>query len=108
MSEANPSRGGDAKPRASLRRGSRVATASRVPRLRRKEGVVVRKCVVLLALSLALGLLSVLLMGAARVVEVPCGQDLDATVNADPAATATLFQLEACNYNVDHTVVLKA
>ncbi len=67
-----------------------------------------RKCVVLLALLLALGVLSVFLMGAARVVEVPCGKDLDATVNADPATTATLFQLGPCNYNVDHTVFLKA
>jgi hypothetical protein len=65
-----------------------------------------RKYAILLAL--ALGVSSVFLMGAARVVQVPCGQDLDATVNADPATTATLFQLEACNYNVNQTVILKA
>ncbi len=67
-----------------------------------------RKCVILLALLLALGVSSVFLMGAARVVEVPCGRDLDARVNADPATTATLFRLGSCNYNVDHTVILKA
>jgi hypothetical protein len=71
------------------------------------EGAVLRKCVTLLALSVALGVLSVFPMGAARVVEVPCGQDLDARVNADPATTATLFKLRACNYKVDKTVFLK-
>jgi hypothetical protein len=68
----------------------------------------VRKRVILLALVLALGVSSVFSMGAARVVGVPCGHDLDATVNADPAKTATLFQLGTCNYNVNQTVVLKA
>jgi parallel beta-helix repeat protein len=73
-----------------------------------RRGAVLRKYLVLLALLLALGISSVCLMGAARVVQVPCGRDLDAIVNADSGTTATLFQLGACNYNVDHTVILRA
>jgi hypothetical protein len=55
------------------------------------------------------GLLAVVfLMGADRVVPVTCGQDLDATVNADDATIATRFQLEgACTYTVDTMVKLK-
>ena len=46
-------------------------------------------------------------MGADRVVVVPCGQDLDATVNADDPMIGTRFQLEgACTYSVDTMVVL--
>jgi Right handed beta helix region len=40
----------------------------------------------------------------ARVVNVPCGQDIDATINADPKATATRFVLGACNYTASETV----
>jgi hypothetical protein len=48
------------------------------------------------------------LMGADRVVDVPCGQDLDATVNADDPAIGTRFQLVGpCTYPVDMMVVLK-
>ena len=43
-------------------------------------------------------------MGASRTVIVGCGEDLDAVVNADPAGTATRFQLEGCTYHVDNTV----
>ena len=43
-------------------------------------------------------------MGASRTVIVGCGEDLDAVVNADPAATATRFQLSGCTYHVDNTV----
>jgi len=46
-------------------------------------------------------------MGADRVVDVPCSQDLDAIVNADDPTTGTLFQLEGpCTYTVDTTVEL--
>ena len=40
----------------------------------------------------------------ARVVNIPCGQDIDATINADPKATATRFVLGACNYPASETV----
>src|SRR5215218_6262734 len=41
-------------------------------------------------------------MGAERVVVVPCGQDLDAIVNADDPTIGTRFQLEGpCTYAVD-------
>jgi hypothetical protein len=55
-----------------------------------------------------IGILSaVFLMGADRVVDVPCGQDLDATVNADDPTIATRFQLTGgCTYTVDTVVVL--
>jgi hypothetical protein len=40
----------------------------------------------------------------ARIVDIPCGQDVDATINADPKGTATRFVLDACNYTVSETV----
>jgi LPXTG-motif cell wall-anchored protein len=50
---------------------------------------------------------TVFLMGADRVVNVPCGQDLDAIVNADDPAIGTRFQLEGgCTYTVDTMVEL--
>jgi hypothetical protein len=46
-------------------------------------------------------------MGAERVVVVGCGQDLDATVNADDRTIGTRFQLEGpCTYPVDAMVEL--
>src|SRR5215210_1206993 len=56
-----------------------------------------------------IGVLSaVFLMGADRVVDVPCGEDLDATVNADDPTIGTRFQLEGpCTYTVDTIVALK-
>jgi Right handed beta helix region len=51
-------------------------------------------------------LAALFLMGADRVV-VPCGQDLDAIVNADDPTIATRFQLEGgCTYTVDTMVEL--
>jgi hypothetical protein len=42
-----------------------------------------------------------------RVVVVPCGQDLDAIINADDPAVGTRFQLEGgCTYTVDTMVML--
>jgi hypothetical protein len=42
-----------------------------------------------------------------RVVVIPCGQDLDAIVNADDPAIGTRFQLEGgCTYLVDTMMVL--
>jgi hypothetical protein len=50
---------------------------------------------------------AVFLMGAHRVVVVPCDQDLDAIVNADDPMIGTRFQLEGpCTYPVDTMVVL--
>src|SRR5215216_3595653 len=44
---------------------------------------------------------------ADRVVAVPCGQDLDAIVNADDPMIGTIFQLEGgCTYPVDTMVEL--
>ena len=46
-------------------------------------------------------------MGADRVVVVPCGQDLDATVNSDDPTIGTRFQLVGpCTYTVDTMVEL--
>ncbi len=46
-------------------------------------------------------------MGADRVVVVPCGQDLGAVVNADDPTIGTRFQLEGpCTYTVDTMVEL--
>jgi hypothetical protein len=54
-----------------------------------------------------IGLLAaVFLMGAENVVDVPCGQDLDAIVN-DNSPTATRFQLAGgCTYPVDRVLAL--
>ncbi|MBA2783433.1 MAG: hypothetical protein H0T74_11035, partial [Rubrobacteraceae bacterium] len=50
---------------------------------------------------------AVFLMGADRVVVVPCDQDLDAIVNADDPTIGTRFQLEGpCTYPVDTMMVL--
>jgi hypothetical protein len=62
----------------------------------------------LIALAMIGVLSAVFLMGADRVVDVPCGQDLDATVNADDATIGTRFQLMGgCTYPVDTMVALK-
>jgi hypothetical protein len=49
-------------------------------------------------------LIPLLLMGASRVVSVPCGQNLATVVNNDPASTATRFQLQGCTYQVSTTI----
>jgi hypothetical protein len=61
-----------------------------------------------------IGLLAtVFLMGADKVVDVPCGPDgvsqgLDEAVNGDSATTGTRFQLAGgCTYTVDTVVALK-
>jgi hypothetical protein len=42
----------------------------------------------------------------ARVVNIPCGQDIDATINADPKGTATGFLLGAdCTFVASATIV---
>jgi hypothetical protein len=61
----------------------------------------------LIGLSMIVALAALFLMGADGVVPVSCGEDLDATVNADDPAIATRFQLEGpCTYLVDTMVVL--
>ena len=60
----------------------------------------------LICLSSIVVLSMLFVMGADRVIVVPCGQDLDATVNADDP-TGTRFQLEGpCTYPVDTMVEL--
>jgi hypothetical protein len=48
----------------------------------------------LISLATIVVLSAVFLMGGDRVVAVPCGQDFDATVNADDPTIGTRFQLE--------------
>jgi hypothetical protein len=61
----------------------------------------------LIGLTVIVALAALFLMGADRVVVVPCGQDLDAIVNADGPTIATRFQLEGgCTYPVDTMVEL--
>ncbi len=61
----------------------------------------------LIGLSMIVALAALFLMGADGVVPVSCGEDLDATVNADDPAIATRLQLEGpCTYLVDTMVVL--
>jgi hypothetical protein len=59
----------------------------------------------LIGLTLIAVFSAVFWMGADRVVAVPCGQDLDATVNADDPTIGTRFQLSGCNYTVDNTLM---
>ena len=67
------------------------------------------KHLVALISLVVIGVLSVVfLMGADRVVDVPCGQDLDATVNTDSPTIGTRFQLQGpCTYPVDTMVELE-
>jgi hypothetical protein len=61
----------------------------------------------LIGLTMIVALAAVFLMGADRVVVVPCDQDLDAIVNADDPTIGTRFQLEGgCTYTVDTMVEL--
>jgi hypothetical protein len=61
----------------------------------------------LIGLTMIVVLSAVFLMGTDRVVVVGCGQDLDATLNADDPAIGTRFQLEGgCTYLVDTMMVL--
>src|SRR5688500_12749368 len=42
----------------------------------------------------------------ARVVKIPCGQDIDATIDADPKRTGTGFVLSAdCTFEASATIV---
>ena len=61
----------------------------------------------LIGLTMIMVLAALFLMGADRVVVVPCDQDLDAMVNADDPTIGTRFQLEGgCTYTVDTMVEL--
>jgi hypothetical protein len=61
----------------------------------------------LIGLTMIVVLSALFLMGADRVVVVPCDQDLDAIVNADDPTIGTRFQLEGgCTYTVDTMVEL--
>jgi len=61
----------------------------------------------LIGLTMIVALAAVFLMGADRVVLIPCDQDLDAIVNADDPTIGTRFQLEGgCTYTVDTMVEL--
>jgi hypothetical protein len=61
----------------------------------------------LIGLTMILVSSAVFWMGADRVVIVPCGQDLDAIINADDPMIGTRFQLEGpCTYTVDTMVEL--
>jgi hypothetical protein len=67
----------------------------------------VKRLFELVCISSIVVLLALFVMGADRVVVVPCGQDLDAIVNADNPTLGTRFQLEGpCTYPVDTMVVL--
>jgi hypothetical protein len=59
--------------------------------------------VIAIMLPLILGFYSIA-DAQARVVNIPCGRDIDATINADPKSRATRFVLGACNYTVSETV----
>jgi Right handed beta helix region len=72
------------------------------------KGEGVKRLFELICLTSIVLLSALFVMGADRVVVVPCGQDLDAIVNADDPTIGTRFQLEGpCTYPVDTMVVLK-
>jgi hypothetical protein len=61
----------------------------------------------LIGITIIVVLSALFLMGADREIAVPCGQDLDAIVNADDPTLGTRFQLEGpCTYPVDTMVEL--
>ena len=72
-----------------------------------KKGERLKHLLELIGLTMIVVSSAVFLMGADGVVVVPCGQDLDAIVNADDPTIGTRFQLEGpCTYPVDTMVVL--
>jgi hypothetical protein len=73
-----------------------------------RKGENSKHLVELIAFAMIGFLSAVFLIGAdRREVPVTCGQDLDATVNADDPTIATRFQLEGpCTYPVDNMMVL--
>lgn len=72
-----------------------------------RKGVGVKHLFELICFTSIVVLSALFVMGADRVVVVPCGQDLDAVVNADDLAVGTRFQLEGpCTYTVDSMVEL--
>src|SRR5215213_5748646 len=72
-----------------------------------REGGGLKHLFELIGLTMIVALAALFLMGADRVVVVPCDQDLDAIVNADDPTIGTLFQLEGgCTYTVDTMVEL--
>jgi LPXTG-motif cell wall-anchored protein len=71
------------------------------------KGETLKHFLELIGLTMIVALAALFLMGADRVVDVPCGQDLAAIVNADDPTIATRFQLEGpCTYTVDTMVVI--
>jgi hypothetical protein len=61
----------------------------------------------LIGITIIVVLSALFLIGADREIVVPCGQDLDAIVNADDPTIGTRFQLEGpCTYPVDTMVEL--
>jgi Right handed beta helix region len=61
----------------------------------------------LIGIPMIVVLSALFLIGADREIVVPCGQDLDAIVNADDPTIGTRFQLEGpCTYPVDTMVEL--
>jgi hypothetical protein len=72
-----------------------------------KKGGGLKHLFELISLTMIVALAALFLMGADRVVVVPCDQDLDAIVNADDPTIGTRFQLEGpCTYTVDTMVEL--
>ena len=71
------------------------------------KGEGVKRLFELICITSIVVLSALFVIGADRVVVVPCGQDLDAIVNADDPTLGTRFQLEGpCTYPVDTMVVL--
>jgi hypothetical protein len=72
-----------------------------------RKGVGLKHFLELIGLTVIVVLSALFLMGADREVLVSCGEDLDATVNADDPTIATRFELEGgCTYTVDTMVEL--
>jgi hypothetical protein len=77
---------------------------------RPSKGGSLKHFVELISLTMIGVFAAVFLMGVDRVVDVPCGQDPDATVNADDPTIGARFQLEGgCTspYTVDAALLLK-
>ena len=71
-----------------------------------RKGRGVKHLFELIGITMIVVLAALFLMGADRVV-VPCGQDLDAIINADYPTIPTRFELEGgCTYTVDRMVEL--
>lgn len=78
------------------------------PTERRSKGAAPNKRAASVAMAAVLSvLLTFSIMGASRMVSIPCGADIDEKINGDSGNIATRFELGACEYVASEKIVPK-